>query len=942
MGRYATRTGQGHELHAQGCRPVLRGRHSECELLDRLLDDVRAGHSRALVVRGEPGVGKTALLDYAVARASGCRVEWAVGVESEMELPFAGLHQLCAPMLDRLVRVPGPQRDALRTAFGLDAGEAPDRFLVGLAALSLLAEVAAEMPLVCVVDDAQCLDPASARTLAFVARRLLGESIGLLFAVRDPGEGLRGIPELALRGLGDGDAGALLGSVIPGPLDVRVRDRIVAETRGNPLALLELPQAFSPAELAGGFGLPDTVPLAGTLGEGFRRRLESLPEDTRRLLLVAAAEPVGDPALVWRAAERLGLGLAAAAPAAAAGLLELDARVRFSEPLVRSAVYQAASPQDRRSVHQALAEATDPEVEPDRRAWHRAHATSGPDEDVAAELERSAGRAQARGGLAAAAAFLERAVGLTLDPGRRARRALAAAQVQSQAGAFESTLSLLATADSGPLDELERARVELLRARVACTSRGGGDAPQLFLHAAQRLEPLDAALARETYLDLFSAAILAGRLARGVGVLEAARAAQAAPRPARPPRPADLLLDGLAVLVTEGYAAGVPQLRRALRAFRGDGLSREEGLRWLWLACHVAIETWDYDSWRVLSARHARLARTAGALTVLPVALSSRVGVNIFAGDLGAAESLADEVDAVTAATGAGVAGYGALALAAWQGDEARVAELVEAGVDDVVRRGDGMGLAIIQLASAVLYNGLGRYQAALQAVQPAADHPEELWSTGVLPELVEAAARSGRTDAAADALERLAARTRTSGGDWALGVEAHSRALLSEGAVADELYREAIERLGRTGIRVALARAHLLYGEWLRRERRRVDAREHLRAAQEMFAAMRAEGFAARAARELLATGETARKRRSETSGQLTAQETQIAVLARDGLSNPEIAARLFISPRTVEYHLHKIFAKLQITSRQQLGGVLARDPSTTQPVLTGVPPSA
>ena len=491
-------------------------------------------------------------------------------------------------MLDRLERLPGPQREALGTAFGLSAGHAPDRFFVGLAVLGLLAEAADERPLLCLVDDAQWLDRASAQALAFVARRLLADSVALVFAVREEEQELTGLPELVVDGLAHDDARALLRSVIAGRLDERVADRIVAETRGNPLALLELPRGLTAAELAGGFGLPDSRPLSGWIEDSFRRRLDALPARTRRLLLVAAAEPVGEPLLVWRAAERLGIGADAAAPADAAGLCEFGAWVRFRHPLVRSAVYRAASPDERQSTHRALAEATDPEVDPDRRAWHRAQAAPGPDEDVAQELERSAGRAQARGGLAAAAAFLERAAELTLDPARRAQRALEAAQANHQAGAPEAALALLAIAQTGPPDELRRALVDVLRAQIAFAVNRGRDALPLLLKAAKRLEPLDARLARETYLDAFTAAIFAGRLAGGGGLLEVAQAARAAPPASQPPSAADLLLDGFALRIAEGYAAGAPVLKRALSAIRSQDLSGAQGIRWLWVACRAA------------------------------------------------------------------------------------------------------------------------------------------------------------------------------------------------------------------------------------------------------------------------------------------------------------------------------------------------------------------
>jgi DNA-binding CsgD family transcriptional regulator len=831
--------------------------------------------------------------------------------------------------------VPGPQRDALRVAFGLSGGKAPDRFLVGLATLSLLSEVAAERPLVCVVDDAHWLDRASAQALGFVARRLMAESVAIVFAVREPGDDLAGLPELAVQRLGERDARALLRSVIKGPLDERVRDRIVAETRGNPLALLELRHGFSPPDLAGGFGLPDAAPLSGRIEESFRRRLEALPTQTRLLLLVAAAEPIGDPRLVWAAAVQLGIGVDDATPAAAAGLLELGASVQFRHPLVRSAAYRSASPDERRRVHQALAEATDPESAPDRRAWHRAQAASGPDEAVAQALERSAGRAQARGGIAAAAAFMERAVALTLDPARRGRRALAAAQAKHQAGAPDAALALLATAQAGPLDELERARVDLLRGQIAFAVNRGSDAPPLLLRAAKRLEPLDARLARDSYLDAFAAAIFAGRLASGAGVLEVAQAALAAPPAPHPPVAADLLLDGLALRIAEGYTAGAPRCKQALRAFRTQDLSDPRALRWLWIACRTANELWDDASWDALSAGQVQLARDAGALPTLSIALGSRIAFNMHAGAFGAATALVDDIQAITEATGSHLAPYGALSLAGWRGREAETSELVDASMGEVVARGEGLGLTVIHFARAVLYNGLGRYEDALAAARQASEQPHDLGpSNAALPELIEAAARSGRRERAVDALQRLAETTQASGTDWALGVEARSRALVSDGDAAERFYREAIERLGRTRVRSELARAHLVYGEWLRRERRRLDAREQLRTAEEMLTRIGLEAFATRAARELLATGETARKRTIETSDQLTAREAQIARLAGEGLSNTEIGARLFLSPRTVEYHLHKIFTKLDISSRHQLHRALAGGAETAQTV--------
>jgi DNA-binding CsgD family transcriptional regulator len=760
--------------------------------------------------------------------------------------------------------------------------------------------------------------------LAFAARRLLAEPVALVFAVRGPGgdHELAGLPDLTVPGLGERDARALLASAVGERLDAEVRDRIVAETGGNPLALRQLPRDLELAELAGGFWLPDPRPLASRIEDSFHRQFQSLPLETRRLLLTAAADPTGDVTLLWRAGELQGIPPDAAAAAETAGLVELGARVHFSHPLVRSAVYQAASAGDRREAHRALAEATDPDADADRRAWHRAHAAVGPDEEVAAELEHSAGRAQARGGFAAAAAFLERAAVLTPDPAQRTERALAAAQAKVQAGAFEAAVRLLGMAEAAPLDEFQRARVDLLRAQLAFAANRGSEASPLLLSAAKRLEPIDAGLARETYLDALNAALFAGRLASPGGTpQEVAAAARAAPRPSHPPRAPDLLLDGLAANFSEGYAAGLPLLRRALSAFDRE-TSAAEDLRWLWPACIAAVHLWDYDRWDTFSSRLVRTTREAGALSELPLALTQRAYTLFFAGDLVAAASLVEEAQVVTEATGSRHAPYGDLCFAALRGREAEMSILATATKDDAVQRGEGLGIGLSDWATAVFNNGLGHYQNAMAAAEQASAYLADVSVTvnWGLVELVEAAARCGLSERATDAGRRLSESTSASGSDWALGVEARSRALLSGGETADRLYREAIERLGRTRMRVDLARAHLVYGEWLRRESRRTDAREQLRVAHEMLTDMGMEGFADRARRELLATGEVVRKRTVDTLTDLTAQEAQIAKLARDGRTNQEIGSHLFISPRTVEWHLGNVFTKLGITSRKDL----------------------
>ena len=908
----------------------LRGRRRECDLLNQLLDSVHAGESRVLVVCGEPGAGKTALLDYLGEQASGCRVAHAAGVESEMELVYAGLHQLLTPMLDRLERLPAPQANALQTAFGLRSGSAPDRFLVGLAALSLLAEVAEEHPLVCLVDDAQWLDQASAQVLGFVARRLAAESVILVFAARVLGDELAGLPELVVEGLQEADARALLNSVLTGPLDPRVHDRILAEAAGNPLALVELPRGVTPAELAGGFALPDAIPLPGRIEESFRRRLEALPDDTRVLVQLAAAEPVGDPVLVWRAAERLGIATQAATLAAEGGLVEFGARVRFRHPLVRSAAYRSASLQERHEVHRALAEATDPELDPDRRAWHWAQATPGPNEDVAAELERSAGRAQARGGVAAAAAFLQRSVALTVDPARRAERALAAAHASLQAGSFDVALGLVATAEGGALDELQRARVDLLRGQVAL-ALSGSDAGPLLLRAARRLEPFDLDLARETYLIAWGATVVASDLEGEHLLGEISCAIRALPLPPGPPRPLDLLLDGLALLTLEGRTAGTPRLQQAAKALLE--ISVEDALRWGWMATAASDTVWDNEDMLTTAARVLQLVRDAGALAQLPIHLSAVALATAWRGDLASAASLVAEIDSVVAATGSRLGPGAALRLRSLQGREAETSALIASTIEHAAAGGHTIAL-YAHWAAAVLCNGLARYQEAAESARQATSSPFEVFvSVRALPELVEAAARAGDAELARQALERLAETTQPCGNDLALGIEARSRALLSDGAAADDLYREAIDRLRRTQLRPELARAQLLYGEWLRRQGRRVDAREQLRTAHALFATIGMEAFAERARTELLATGETARKRTVETHDALTAQEALIARLAREGLSNPEIGARLFISARTVKYHLGKVFTKLDISSRAQLDRALPGDPATARP---------
>ena len=842
-----------------------------------------------------------------------------------MELAYASLHQLCGPMLDRMVTLPAPQRQALEIVFGVSGGEAPDRFLVGLAVLGLLSEVAQERPLLCVVDDAQWLDRASALTMAFVGRRLLAEPVGLVFAAREPGEEFRQVSEMRVQGLREGDARALLDSAVRFTLDERVRDEIIAEARGNPLALLELPRGLTATQLASGFGLLGVQALSGRIEESFVRRLAALSDSARRLLLLAAAEPTGDPLLLWRAAEQLGIGPEGADDLDGEGLLAIGDRVRFRHPLVRSAVYGSAARRERRAVHLALAEATDRDVDPDRRAWHLAAAAPGPDEHVALELERSAGRAQARGGLAAAAAFLQRAVALTGDTRRKVDRALVAGEANLQAGEFDVARSLVSTAEAGAIDEAQRALVELLRARIALFSTLGSEALPLLVTAARHLERVDARLARDTYLDAWGAALLAGRLATRGGLLEVSLAARSAPRPDGPPRASDLLLDSLATLITAGGEAAAPLLEEATRTFAEDPGATEASRRWGWLTVAPTSALWDEQSAHAILARQLDAVRDAGALARLPLDLSTFDLLAVRCGDFASAEEAIAEADALSTATSGAIVSASAMRLAAFRGREEAWA-LIEAVRQEAFAAGQGVIVELTEWLLALLYNGVRRYREAVAAAKLAGEHRpgEVLVSAWTAMELLEAATRSDNPEVARIALERIVSATAFSRTDSAQGILARSRALVSDGATAEPFYRDAIERLGRSLLRPELARAHLLFGEWLRREGRVADAREQLRTAYDQLSSIGMEAFAERARGELLATGEKVRKRTAAARDELTAQERQIAQLASTGLSNPEIATRMFLSPRTVEYHLSKVFPKLGVNSRKDLARAL------------------
>ncbi|HEY2173479.1 MAG TPA: LuxR C-terminal-related transcriptional regulator [Mycobacteriales bacterium] len=913
---------------------LLLGRRAECEVLDGMLAAARHQHSATLVIRGEAGLGKSALLDYAVRSAPDLKLVRTAGVESESELAFAALHQLCRPMLDLLHGLPSPQRGALMVAFGLEDGPAPDGLLVALATLGLLAETAAEQPVLCVVDDAHWLDHASAQALGFVGRRLLAEPTALIFAARASFSGpdhLAGLPELRLRGLDDEHAKVILASATPGLLDERVRSRIIQETHGNPLALLELGRGLGAAELAGGFGIPIAADLPTWIETEYVERLSQLPDEAQRLILIAAAEPMGDSTLILRAAQGLGIDISAVRAASQSGLLEMGATARFRHPLVRSAVYRAAPPEVRRAVHQALAAATDQGADPDHHAWHRAHAAGGPDEEVATELIDSASRALGRGGVAAAAAFWERAVALTPDPKQRATRALDAAEAHYAAGDFEATQRLLAIAQIGPPDDLRDAGVERMRAQIAFALRRGRDAPLLLLRAAQRLETLDADAARRAYLEALVASVYAGRLANEEDVAAVALAAKTAPPGTDPSAHPELLIRGLATRLTDGYAPAAPMLKDALRLYR----ALPQQLDWMCVAYNlVAMDLWDDEACFQLASGQVRLARASGTLSWLPFALDYLAEHLIQAGELDLASALLTESERIDPGIRAATLPYVPLILDAWRGDASSVAKVSKVMANGASARGEGAALTYVGYAQAVLYNGLGKYELAAEAAKKASDVNELVISPWALPELVEAAARSGQTETAAAALDRLVEIALATGTDYALGTEKRSRALLSDGESTDGYYREAIELLGHSRTRTGLARTHLIYGEWLRRQNRRIDAREQLRIAYDMLTAMGIQGFAERARRELQATGETVRRRTVDTVNELTPQEAEIARLVCDGNTNPEIGAELFISGRTVEWHLSKVFAKVGVSSRRELRrALLDLEPTASLP---------
>ncbi|WP_224299849.1 AAA family ATPase [Streptomyces olivaceus] len=904
----------------------LRGRRRELSELDALVNRARAGHSGALVLSGEAGVGKTALLDHAATRATAhVRIERIAAFESEMELAYAGLQQLCGPLMGSAQHLPAPQREAIEASFGLREASAPSPFLVGLALLGLLTEAASDRALLCVIDDAQWLDEASARAVAFAARRLDVEGIVIILAMRTVDEVFAGLPQLSVHGLGHDDACELLRLAMPGGLDRRVRDQLIAEARGNPLALRELPRALSPAEIAGGFTLTSSMPLENRIEQSLMVQLQPLPQPAHLLLLLAASDPTGDPELLWRASAALELGHEAFDAAKDADALVVGARVGFRHPLVRSAVYRAASPEDRRRVHAALADVTSIDQDPDRRAWHRASATLRPDEEVAADLERSAVRARTRGGAAAAGAFLERAAELTPSPVDRGQRLIAAVEAKHDAGAPAAALHLLDTIRGLPLTSFQEALVARLRARAGYALRRDSSGPQLLLAAAQGLEDLDPVLARDTYIEALAAAIYGGRLSDAEQVAAVSNAILEATAAEESDSARDLILRGQALLAAKGQEAAIETLRRAQHTFLEQAPDALE-LHWMWFASRAAQDLWDAHALRALADRQVELARAEGVVTVLPIALSLLMLAQTVDGDLEAAEASCDEIDAIKDVTGHPLPQYGRLFLAAYRGKEHEAEHWSAQIRADAQARGEGYGLSAVNFAKAILYNGLGRFAQAVDCGSRELPYTHELnHAMRTLLELVEAATHTGQRPLAEQAFAKLESVTRPVGTNWALAVLAMADAQLHEGDTAQALYHKAIERFERERIPIMVGRCCLLYGEELNRQGRYAEARDQLRRAHAVLSGCGLNGFAQRAAQALRMSGETLRVRAKGSAAQLTNQELNVARLAREGLTNRDIGARLFVSSHTAEYHLRKVFTKLGIKRRTELRTALA-----------------
>lgn len=905
--------------------PTLVGRTAECLVLEAFADKVRTGLSEKLVLAGPPGIGKTRLLDHAADTAKDLLVLRTSGLESELPLGFAALHRLLRPFLDRRERLPEPQKVALGAAFGLLTGPAPDRFLVGLATLSLFTDLAADGPLICLVDDAQWLDRESREALTFVARRLHAEGVGMLFAVRESAAGnevFEGLPVYPVTGLPESAGRELLAGAARGPLNEGVARRLTEQTDGNPLALTTLVSVLTTEQLSGQAALPEPLPIGARLATCFLARIRALPKPTQDLLLLASISPLRDEALLWRAAALLGLSAEDADPAIEAGVL--GDGLAFSHPLIRSAVHSAAHPGALRRAHQAISAAVDPDHDPDLRAWHLAAATAGADEAVARDLENSAERARARGGYAAEALLLARAAELTPSPPRRDERRLAAAQVYLMCGDPQSAQRVLLESKSVSGVPAMRGRARRLEAAIETYFCRFEEQPALLLAAAAELDPADGDLAWLMLSQALSSAMLSRGDTMGTTVAELADATlHGLERRSSVPSVHDLFVVAFATRISAGHSAAIPLWRTALRAVREAELA-EDGMPLAVFAHFASDDLWDEGVRRAVFARLQTFDRDNGALVGLRVVLECQATDALRAGRPDECAACLTESQELLTVIGLPEEQYmQRLELLVWSGAEAE-ARALASSVDSA----DFPSRAILAAQAArhliVLELSLGNYRAALDRARPLYADEVPGHSNLMLADMVEAGVRAQELEPARLAFARLETQARASGTPWALGSLARARALLSDDDAAAASYEEAIDQLGQTTITMDLARTHLLYGEWLRRRKQRLEARIQLRIAYDIFCSARAALFAERARAELAATGERVLRRRPTPDPQLTPQESQIATLAAEGATNTEIAARLYISTSTVEYHLTKVFRKLTVTSRRQLRSTL------------------
>jgi DNA-binding CsgD family transcriptional regulator len=897
-------------------KPVL-GRHDEKLAVEELLSSARRGRSGVLVIEGEAGMGKSTLLQYASEQATGFRVVRLSGVESEMELAFSGLHQLCLQLPLDNDRLPEPQLRALKLAFGLAPGVLPDCFLVALALLTLVSNLAQGGPCLLLVDDAQWLDQVTRQVLGFVARRLEVDPVAICFATREPLVDLGGLRAIQLDGLPSEVARQLLNTVLPGPVGPRVRDAILDISNGNPLAILEIPHGLSAVDLAGEVTFGGFSGRLNPVERNFEQRIAKLPTDTRTLLLLAAAEPQGNWAIVSRAADLLGVAPGALDAAELEGLCRVDRRggIAFHHPLVRSAVYRLSSSAHRQAVHQALATALELDHGRDRRAWHRALASIGPDEEIAAELERSATEATERGGIAAGAALLARSVALTPDTVRRNERTLLAAEAVMHSGNLDEARRFLDTAITAELNGPQLARMLQLEARLNYAVKPGAETIASLVEAAKQLLPHDANLARDTYLEALVAAMQRTSSDGKHGWIEIARSLRALLDRSKPLQAVDLLLDGLTTTVIEGHHAGAPILKRALQAYLRGDVGADEILRWWQLGFYAAAVVWDDVSWTEVMDCTVRVARESGSLLVLASALNYQAIAQLGAGDIDLADGAIQEGEGILASIGQ------PMALTARPVVEALRGSSHSTTTEDVY------GLVADYTSAMMLANGRGDFQAGLDAAHRAMEH-KVIGKTMIWQEIIEVATGSGDQELARAALQVVRSQVEACGTDLGLGTLARCEALLSSGQEAEAQYQEAILRLSHSQAKLQNARAHLVYGEWLTREGRESDATHALQVAHELFRHMGAQAFAGRAERALEATGLHVGCASYVSPGQLTPRENQIARLAAQRQTNPEIAAQLFISSTTVDYHLRKVFRKLNVNSRRQLQEVLPHVP--------------